>query len=380
MAKNAIKTLIFQTKGLEMKYIFFLTIQFLTSITFAQKHIKIESTKLNLEPYGSRVILNTINDGKSHPLVILIPGAGAQGPEEMVPAHLTKNSQDISLFSQLTEVFNRSGINTISLGKPGVDFFSDWSDEKRFYNKNLYDLLKWQDLIENVKAAFNFSMHLTSVDKNRIYILGHSEGAQVAADFIFSDHRPRGLILLSYFGSSVAKLTEWQLYRRKLENFIATDVDGNWDGVIDQHEDKRWEDFFWNWGEDKKYILLSEVQKAIKNNSDLIDYYDMLKNLPIYSKGVFNRSEIHFRLANLPHEIYVFNGDLDMQVPVTEAYKLMRACEKTKKQNCVVNILRGVGHGFSRPRPPRAHPFLDSTLGPIESDLLEKIKIFADNI
>lgn len=327
-------------------------------------------------PLHSRAIVK-ISEKEKHPTVILIPGSGANGPEEMVPASITLDEKDHSLFGQLTDALVKAGVNTIALGKPGVEFFSGWDREKWFYDKAMYQSLRWSDLLENVKAAVDFAIAQPGVDPSKIYLLGHSEGTQISVDYAALDPRVKGIILLGYFGASPANILDWQLFHRDIEFFIATDVDDNKDGFVSREEAAAWPEFRWQWADDQQLVSYDEIETVLRKNETLKGVFAKLENSPLYADGIFRRDNINAKAAALKQDIYVFNGELDMQTPAREALAIGSACRAAGKINCEVSIIPGVGHGFSAPKPPKAQPVLDLTVGPINSEFQSNLTQFA---
>lgn len=344
---------------------FFFTQLFFVSPDFAAA----SATKLKttVGSFQSRAILTTIDDSKQHAVVILVPGSGANGPEEQMPSTITLDSLDHSLFEQFSTSFNRADVNTIQLGKPGVEYFSGWDKTKWFYDNALYQALTWQNLLDNVGKAVDLALTMPGTDPNRIYILGHSEGTQVAVDYSARDPRVKGIILLGYLGSDLATILDWQLYKRDIEFFAATDVDSNHDGFVDKAEATSWPEFEWSWLPDRDKVSYAELEAALRADVGRRNVFDKMQASPLYSNGIFRRGEIHTKAAALKQDVFVFNGSLDMQTPAREALDLEKKCLTVGKKNCVVEIVPGVGHGFSAPRPPKAQPVVDLTVGPASS-------------
>ena len=46
----------------------------------------------------------------------------------------------------------------------------------------------------------------------------------------------KGIILLGFSGNDMASTVEWQLFKRVIENFVATDLDTNHDGYVTKEE------------------------------------------------------------------------------------------------------------------------------------------------
>lgn len=359
---------------------------FLISVLLADLNVLYAeaSNKFNIGKYQSRAIWNNaqgINENSKAPVVILIPGSGPQGPEEMMPQNLTSDGKEHSLFEQFSSPFNKAGIHTLALGKPGVEFFSSWEPTTWFYDKNLYINLHWKDLIDNIREAIAYVGTRKDVDHARIYLLGHSEGTQLSVDYASMDTSVSGLILLGYSGDDLATTAYWQLFERDIDNFVIPSLDKDKDGFITIIEASEWPEFQWDWkSSGKDEISIEEIREFIKNDSPRQEMYDSIKKHPLYSDGIFERGNINHLTASLVQPIYVFTGELDQQTRPEEAMELEKVCLKLKKGNCAVTIVPGVGHGFSPPKVPRKHPMLDLTLGPVTETFQETLFSLGSNI
>lgn len=335
------------------------------SASFAEK-------RLTFGRYNSRAIFNPSDDANCpSPLVILVPGSGAHGPEEMMPKSVTADEKDHSIFNAFSDGLRRGHVGTLSIGKPGVDFFSSWDKSKWFYNGPLYQNMGWQDLINNLNDAVAFGKTLPCVDPNRIVVLGHSEGTQVAIDF--AKQFPlavKGLILVGFSGESLATTTDWQLFRRPIDTWLRPDVDQNHDGFISQEEAKTWPEFQWDWKQNQTRVSFSEIEQSLRSRPSLQQEQEQLSHLKVWS-GVYNRIPLYSKAASLKEDISCFTGTLDVQTRPEEAIKLREACAAKGKQNCKVYLVPGMGHAMSSPKGPRKQKFLDSTLGPVDENFLK---------
>jgi pimeloyl-ACP methyl ester carboxylesterase len=322
--------------------------------------------------FKSRAIWNSIKseNGELAPVVILVPGSGPSGPKEWIPASLTTDEKDASIFDPIAAALNQAGVQTLQLGKPGVEDLPQWDLSKLFYDKGLYASLHWSDLVSNLKDGVAFVRNQATVDPHRIFILGHSEGTQVAVDYAKSDSSIAGLILLGYSGEDMATTMDWQLFRRGIEDFVATDVDSDHDGFVTPAEAMQWEEFSWNWQPGENPVSISAIEKVLRNDPRLRGAYHQMENSPLYSNGIWNRGPIYQSTASLSQDIYIFTGALDEQTPPLQALQAEKECKRLQKVNCHVSIVPGLGHGFSPPKGPRAHPFLDMTVGPVDRSFL----------
>jgi pimeloyl-ACP methyl ester carboxylesterase len=354
---------------------FLLTIIFFPTSLFAQQ-------QMTIGRYKSRAIFNqSISIQCPAPLVIMIPGSGANGPEEMMPASMTGDRIDHSIFASFSDGLQKGHVGTLALGKPGVDFFKSWENEKWFYDKNLFDDLTWQDLIDNLKDAVEFAKTLPCVDPNRIYVLGHSEGTQVAADFASQEPSSiHGIILVGFSGENLATTVDWQLFRRSIDLFLQPEVDSNHDGFISKEEASVFpNEFSWNWGPEQTEVSLEDIENYLRGNKYLQNQYQELANSKIW-QGVFNRPPLYQKIAALPIDVYVFTGNLDVQTRPEEALKLKDTCVTAHKLNCEVELLEGLGHGMSQPKSPRKQKLLDATLGPVDESFINLLSRTASKL
>jgi pimeloyl-ACP methyl ester carboxylesterase len=347
--------------------------------TFAAKRVQIG-------PFGSRALWTSVvqESGVKSPAIIMIPGSGPHGPECMIPGSMTADGLDHALLNQLASSFVDAGWNVLTLGKPGIEYFSNWDASSRFYNENLYMHMRWQDLIDNLSAGVAFLRAQPSVDPSKIYILGHSQGTQVAVDYAGTDEKIRGLILLGYSGEDIHSILEWQLYKRPIEHFFAKDVDRDRDGSISRAEAAAWPDplsldgvmFSWEFGANE-ILPYQAIEQQLRRDPQNKEFYELLRKSDFYSRGVFNRGPIYQKTSAVKAPIYIYTGELDLLTQPIEALNAASACHSVGKKNCTATIVAGLGHGFSAPRKPREHPLLDITVGPIALSFLDTLKALA---
>ncbi len=339
--------------------------------------VSVAQQPLTFGCFNSRAIFGKSTDPDCHaPLVVMVPGSGVQGPEEMMIGSLIGDGKDHSVFGSFSGALLRGGVGTLAIGKPGVDFFESW--DQRHYDKQLYENLGWRDFITNLSDAVDLAKTLPCVDASKIYVLGHSEGTQVAVDFAsqFPDS-VKGLILVGFAGESVATTLEWQLFRRPIDVWLAPDVDANHDGIISKEEAAPWPGI--NLGPNQESVTLAQIEASNRANPDLQKKYQLGAALKIWS-GVFDRPPLYAAAAALNQDIYAFTGSEDVQTRPEEALKLREQCAVQKKTNCYVHLVPGLGHVMSLPRPPRKQKFLDQTLGPVDSAFLELLGATAQKL
>lgn len=352
----------------------FLSSIFLLVVALVLPSLASAEQKMTFGRFQSRALFTPASSTQCPaPLVILVPGSGANGPEEMVPASLTGDRQDHSIFASFSEGLQRSHVGTLAIGKPGVEFFKSWDMQKDwFYDAKMYSGLGWQDLIENLHDAVTYAKGLPCVDANQISILGHSEGTQVAVDFAsqFPDE-VKTLLLIGFSGESLATTVDWQLFRRSIDSWIAPDVDTDHDGYLSKTEAALWPELGalpWPAGQDK--LSFGEIESMQRANPFLQGVYKQAATAKIWS-GVFDRAPLYAQAAALHNQLIVFTGELDTQTRPEESLQLQSQCVASHKANCEVHLIKGLSHAMSLMREPRKQKLVDATLGPVAPSFLD---------
>ncbi len=142
------------------------------------------------------------------PALLIIAGSGA------IDRNGNNPDQSINLYNQLAEVISESGFVTLrydkrGTGRSGGDYMSTGL---------------W-DLVADAKEAFRYLKEQSFVDKKKVFVIGHSEGAMLATE-VAKDEDIAGLILLS---GAAETLHEAMLYQRGkvIETFqAATGIKG----------------------------------------------------------------------------------------------------------------------------------------------------------
>lgn len=344
--------------------------------------------KLKIGRYDSRAIWSSTKENALAPTIILLPGSGAFGPEEMIPASMTLTNKDEPLFNSLRIVLNNGGVNTLALGKPGVEFVDPKHSNNQFYNKDLFKNLRWQDLLNNIEDAISYLETQKKTKNTKIYLLGHSEGTKLAIDYTLSHaDQIEGVILLGYSAENLKKTIEWQLIDRTLDSWLKPDVDVNHDGFITKNEARYWENYlneifpFWKTvTNENEQIPYKVFKESLENNPIIAKELEKFENYPLWSDGVYSGEDYYSKVVALSQDVWIYSGKLDLQTRTKESIKQKKICDEYKKKNCYLTLVKNVGHGFSSPRPPRKHPLLDITVGPFNEEFLEMMRSLAQKL
>ncbi|MDD2805793.1 MAG: hypothetical protein PHV33_09570 [Elusimicrobiales bacterium] len=306
------------------------------------------------------------------PAILLLPGSGPNGPEEMATSTDTTDGAPAPLLLQAARPFIDAGFHALSLGKPGVDFWPADGNGPAFYDPKLVMAHSWDLYLKNAAEGLKFLRAQPGVDPDRVWILGHSEGTQVASD-IAAGEGAAGLILLGYSGEDLLTTYRWQYFERDVDAFIRPDVDTNKDGLVSRAEAAPWESknaFSWNWAPGQETVSIEEILAYLREARR--PFVDALRKSRFCSDGHCERGPSYSAAASFPGPVYAFTGELDLQTRPREALALKAECERRGKTNCLVEIIPGVQHGFSPPKPP-GHPLLNIAVGPIGPELLSSL-------
>lgn len=333
--------------------------------------------RVEVGPFRSRGLYSPGAEGL-RPAILLLPGSGAQGPEEMIPGSGTMDGAPAPILVQAARPFSEAGFHTLSLGKPGVDYWPAAGEGPVFYDTGLLKKSSWEQLLANAAEGLKFLRSRPGVDPARVWILGHSEGTQLAADLAARDGAA-GLILLGYSGEDFLTTYSWQLFEREVDFFVKPDVDTNKDGFISRAEAAAWpKNFAWPWAEGQERVSIAEISAYLRETRQPL--VDNLKKSPFCRDGHCGRGPSYAVAASFPGPVYAFTGELDLQTRPAEALALKAECERRGKTDCRVEIIPGVQHGFSLPKPDRRHPLLDIAVGPIGPDFQSRLGRLAAEI
>ncbi len=334
-----------------------------------------------------RGILNLAEDKTPRPLVILFPGSGGMGPEVQFPGFffkpdgqkrlLTTDGNSHSIFKGFTAALNDAGVSTLAVGKPGVDYSTDGVYPAPYYDQELFKSLTWSDWVKVARESVIFARSLPGVDPRRVYVLGHSESTQMVVDYAKTDADLGGVILFGVLNDNFATEDAYQIFELEVDTFFSPTVDANNDGFIDRQEAALWpEDFKWTWLKGQEKVSLGEIKAARKADPIL---QKKLKDRRIkFRDAVYDRPmTLADILIPLKLPIFVFTGELDVMTVPSQAEAIKKSCHKASRANCSVQIVPGVGHGFSPPIGPRAQPYLDWSMGPVSPSFQRELKDLA---
>lgn len=148
---------------------------------------------------GTLTIPQSSEDHSAFPAVLILPGTGKLNRD----GNAKYGKMQLNLYRDLAEYITSLGLITLRYDKRGVG-----ESEGKVYKTGMFDL------VDDAEAAFRFLRKHPNIKKDKIFVLGHSEGA-ILATALSSRNQVSGLILLSGAGSkldSVLKKQQRLLY------------------------------------------------------------------------------------------------------------------------------------------------------------------------
>ena len=316
--------------------------------------------RLELGRFHARALFQ--NQGGGRPVVVLVPGSGPTGAESLIPPEYgTLSGKEEPILSQMAEAFQRAGLSTLQLGKPGIEFNRGKGIE--YYDQDMHNKLTWPDYLGHLEDAIDWVSAQPGVGP--IILLGHSEGTVLALDgAVKRPAQVKGLVLLGFVAESFESNTRWQLIDREVEWFLARDVDTNKDGVITHEEMSKFPETFWFYQiPEGTSLTFAQAREKMAGFREWL--VQGASAAPLY-QGVFSRSDNLERAASLKAPVVAITGALDVATPAKYLPQLQAACAAKGKTNCLTEMIPELGHGFAEPKGPGKQPLLDATLGGID--------------
>jgi uncharacterized protein len=280
----------------------------------------------------------TIPEGKGpFPAAVLITGSGQQDRDETISGH--------KLFAVLADALTRNGIVVLRVDDRGV-------------GKSTGDVISAtsEDFAGDVNVSLDYLLTRPEVNKKKIGMIGHSEGAMIAPMVAIGRNDINFIVMLAGPGVKIA-----QLMTEQMEAIIKPDV-----------SEKALNAYMPYY---KTLLKIADPtadsatisQSMIKASTDWISATDtaILKELGYSEKGrqraimmlaqIYTTKWFRFFLAydpqptieKLKSRILALNGSKDLQVlPSSNLEGIRAALKKSRSRNYTVKELPGLNHLF----------------------------------
>jgi uncharacterized protein len=190
---------------------------------------------IELEPGGSlqtkgELTIPAVGDGP-FPGVLLIHGSGATDRDEYLPPMVTGTGNGSRPFWQIAEYLSERGFVVLRYDKRGI------GENGTILDLDTYAYATVQQFQNDAEAALNVLMQQPEADRDRITIIGHSEGAMIAPR-IAATERPsqvQNVVLMSAVAQPISDIVSYQIVNRTLF-FAYEEWDVNHDGLLSLDE------------------------------------------------------------------------------------------------------------------------------------------------
>jgi len=156
-----------------------ITNQGISQNSIEEKHFVLESNG-----YKLNAVYTYINDGKSHPAVLLIAGSGPSDHDETIGT--------LKPFKDIANGLAKEGINSLRVDKRTLSYVADFDIKCGIE----------EEYLDDCNAAIEY---LKSQNISGLYLLGHSLGGQIATELAAGVEGIDGMIL---FNSSARHLAD----------------------------------------------------------------------------------------------------------------------------------------------------------------------------
>ncbi|MBB4763075.1 alpha/beta hydrolase fold domain-containing protein [Amorphoplanes digitatis] len=305
------------------------------------------------------------------PLVIFLHGSGRNDMNQTLPEGKG------TTFVPLAQAAGREGFATLRFNKRGVTDIGpvESTDPAQLMPKDPYHQIQ-----QDAASVVRFAAKSPRVDPSKIFLLGHSEGTNVAANLAADSNRfgipkPAGVVEMGVVGLPVKQLLTFQIYGRLLAQMHDEfDVDGDGqltaveatDGLLGQPKEVA--DQFGSVLLDGKKVLAgtdknhdgqiaidAEAGVVLREVTHIGDY----PNLPGLDQGTINYLKDIARFPTVSQSLPKFsgptlllNGENDLQTPARAAIVADAALSGHRDHKIV--IYPGMAHTMNI--TPKFHP------------------------
>lgn len=242
------------------------------------------------------------------PCVLMIHGSGPLDRNENAP------NMETNIFNTIARYLAERGVGSLRYDKRGCGGSGGAFASAGFY-----------DLIQDSLAAHRFLTSQSCVNKEKIFVLGHSEGSMVAPKVHLGYPSVAGLILL---GVQMKKLEDGLKYQAKM---IAKDVKQG-KGFMRLFTRVIWKLSCYDPVKTQKAI----IEKVKRSKQDSFRYMGK----PVYAKWLREHLEYDpvYTMFNVKCPIIAITGDKDIQVDPEDAVKVAEIAKGEVEYHIVPNL------------------------------------------
>lgn len=273
-----------------------------------------------------------------YPAVLFIVGSG--------PLDRNGNAENFvtDFFKDIAHCLALSGIASLRYDKRGVGKSS-----------GVFENVSMRDLVADGLAALRYlEGRKKLIDKDKIFVLGHSEGGVIAAQIVLLS-KARGLILVATPLRPLDSLIIWQIKR-------TAEIKGISEEEAQLNVEKN-QEFF-------KFIRGSKGEWGDYRPQDVEGYRKSFslrwwrEHLSLHPAQVFQRVKC---------PVLIMHGKLDPQVPYEDAKKMAIVIKKGGNKDVEYHIFDKLNHFMKQEEKPVA-PREQNFIGPLDEEFLKTLK------
>ncbi|MGV3632157.1 MAG: alpha/beta hydrolase family protein [Bacteroidota bacterium] len=297
-----------------------------TPLPYSVKEVVFRNETANITLAGTL----TLPKGKGpFPAVVLVTGSGAQNRNEEILNHKP--------FLVLSDYLTRNGIAVLRYDDRGVG-----------QSGGKFEGSTTSDFAYDAQAAYNFLSKTKKINRKRIGIIGHSEGAMVAPMVAASDSTVKFIVLLAGPGVPIDQLMLKQTevtsrFAGISEEEIAISLELNrkfYDILLNEQNDDKAKEKIEQIVREHQNSMPSEISKQI---SDELPQLTKTMLSPWFRYFINFNPEHFLRQINCP--VLAINGSKDCQVSAIENLDGIRKSVKvTNNKNVYTYIMPGLNH------------------------------------
>ncbi|MEU8819685.1 alpha/beta fold hydrolase [Actinoplanes sp. NPDC048796] len=296
------------------------------------------------------------------PLVVMLHGSGHNDMNQTLPEGKG------ATFVPLAQAASREGFATLRFNKRGVTGVGpvESTDPAQLNPKNPYAQIQ-----RDAASAIRFGAASPKVDPSRIFLLGHSEGTNVAANLAadpkaYGIPKPAGVIAMGVVGQDIKELLTLQLFGRmllQLHDEFDVDADGSLtateaaDGLIGQPTevaaqirpvllDGRKVRASTDTNGDGRIAIDAEAGAVLRKATGIDNYPDVpgLEGLRDYVEDIARFPTVTEALPRFTGPTLLLNGENDLQTPARVARTADAAVAAAGNKDHKIIVYPGMAH------------------------------------
>jgi hypothetical protein len=270
---------------------------------------------------------------KLHPAGLFISGSAPLDRDGITPEQMFSVQ-----YKTLAQILSDSGILVLRYDKRGVG-----------KSQGNYKTATLSDLVSDAKAGVNYLRTRPDVDINRICLIGHSEGAEIASMIAAQDTTIKAIVLMAASAKPLDQmiLDEWNNTMKEY-NFP--------DEIIKIPIDNQKEFIAWVRGE-------KESDTVVTNR------YEKSKDMRPWFLEHFQHDPIN-TIKTEKCKVLILQGGKDLAVSNENAKMLNKALDQVKNPNHTLKVFPSLGHLFFKIKGVDNSTEYDNVVGPLDQEFL----------